>query len=175
MQPEAILINRPAIDFSVFLGVGHKVLGYSLGAAADQSHRDLCDAERFLSCLAALRDQNAPAGLPPKLLVHVSFSAIVVADDCDMLTILETCAGMAFAVAETTVRNVQCAVVSGTLAQWRDAVVSGSSREVEPPVRRCFNKLYGLFCDEGLNVWTDFRTKTATDQVTFLLEDKRNR
>ena len=173
MQPEAILINRPAIDFGVFLGVSSKVLGYSPGTAADQSHRDLCDAERFLSCLAALRDQSAPPGMPPKLLTHVSFSAIIVADERDMLDMLECAAGMPFVVAETLARGVQAAVVSGTLAQWRDAVKSGSSAGVEPSVRRCFNKLHGLFCGEGLNVWTDFRTREAPDRMTFLLEDKR--
>jgi hypothetical protein len=171
MQPEVFLINRPAIDFGVFLGVSTQVLGYS-PAAATQSRRELTDTERFLSCLAAMRDPQAAAGLPPKLFTHVAFSIFVVADDQDMLDIL-CCAGMPFAVADTVARNVQAAVVSGTLAQWRDAVVSGSSLDVEPTVRRCFNKLHGLFCDEGLNIWTDYRTREAPDRITFLLEDKR--
>jgi hypothetical protein len=175
MNPEAVLINRPAIDFGVFLGASSQVLGYSPGAAADQSHREVCDAERFLSCLAALRDRDAPAGLPPTLLTHVSFSSLIVADDRDMLDILERCAGMPFARADTLVRGVQCAVVSGTLAQWRDAVKSGSSADVVPSTRRCFNKLHSLFCHEGLNVWTDFRAREAPDRMTFLLEDKRPR
>lgn len=175
MTPEVILINRPAVNFGVFLGISAQVLGYSPASAADQSPRDLADTERFLSCLASLRDQRAPAGLPPKLFAHVSFSAFVVADERDLLDILECCAGMPFVAANTLARGVQAAVVSGTLSQWRDAVKSGSSPGVEPTVRHCFNKLYGLFCDEGLNVWTDYRTREAPDRITFLLEDKRPR
>jgi len=76
---------------------------------------------------------------------------------------------------ETTVRGVQIAVVTGTLAQWRDAVASGCSRNIESPVRRCFNKLHSLFTAAGLNVWGDFQTRQAPDQTFLLLEDKRGR
>jgi hypothetical protein len=172
MQPEALLVNRPAIDFDVFIGVSHKVLGYNVAAAADTIQRRVSGAERFLSCLAALRDSQAAVGLPPKLLAHVSFSVLVVADERDMLDILE-CAAMPFVAADTLARGVQTAVITGTLNQWRDAVASGSSLDNELPVRGCFNKVYSLFCNEGLNVWTDFNTHQAPDQVTFLLEDKR--
>lgn len=175
MQAEPILINRPAIDFTVFLGVTEKVLGYNPAKTADGARREVSDAERFLSCLASMRDARAPSGLAPKLLTHVSFSVFVVGDERDLLDILECCSGMPFVVADTTLRGVQCAVVNGTLAQWRDAVVSGSVKDAEPSVRRCFNKIHDLFCDEHLNVWSDYRTKTAPDQVTFLLEDKRSK
>jgi len=175
MNADAVLIQVPSIDFRTFLGLTHKVLGRSPAAASDACGRELSDAERFLSCLAALRDEHAPVGLSPHLLTHVSFSALVGADERDMLDILQCCAGMPFVVVETTVRGVQAAVVTGTLAQWRDAVASGSSVNVEQPVRHCFNKLYSLFTSVGLNVWGDFRTRDAPDRVTFLLEDKRGR
>lgn len=29
MQPDAVLIQRPAIDFATFLGLSHQMLGYS--------------------------------------------------------------------------------------------------------------------------------------------------
>jgi hypothetical protein len=173
MNPEVLLIHRPAIDFGAFLGVAQKVLGYSPGRAADSARREVSDAERFLSCLAALRQQQSPAGLSPRLFTHVSFSALVLADDQDMLDILACCSGMPFVVADTLARGVQVAVITGSLAQWRDAVVSGATKDTEASVRVCFNKLQGLFTDEHLNVWTDYRSKQAPDQVTFLLEDKR--
>jgi len=175
MNPEVILINRPAIDFGVFLGLSHRVLGYSPAAASDSSPKAMSDSERFLSCLAALRDQQASTGLSPKLLTHVTFSVFLVADERDLLDILECASAMPFVTADTVVRGVQDAVVTGTLAQWRDAVTAGSSPDTEPPVRHCFNRIHGLFCDEGLNVWTDYRTKEAPDRVTFYLEDKRSR
>ena len=144
------------------------------GAVGRRLARELSEPEKFLSCLAALRDQKAPAGLTPNLLSHVSFSVFVVADERDMLDILERCAGMPFVTAETTVRGVTAAVVTGTLAQWRDAVAAGSVHEAEPSVRAGFNKVYGLFCGAGLNVWGDYRTREAPDR-TLLLEYKPQR
>jgi hypothetical protein len=175
MNPDAVLVQVPSIDFRTFLGLTHKVLGRNLAAAADASRRELSDAEKFLGCLASMRDVKAGVGLPPYLLSHVSFSAFIGADDRDMLDILQCCAGMPFVTVETNVRGVQIAVVTGTLAQWKDAVVSGCRREVEPSVRSCFNKLYGLFMANGLNVWIDFQTRSTSDQTFLLLEDKRGK
>jgi len=175
MNPDAVLIQSPAIDFRAFIGLTHKVLGRSPAAVADTSHRELSSSEKFLCCLASLRDAKAGIGLPPHLLSHVSFSAFVGADERDMLDILQCCSGMPFVAVETNARGVQIAVVTGTLAQWRDAVASGCRPDVEPPVRSCFNKLYGLFTAAGLNVWTDFHTRQAPDQTFLLLEDKRGK
>ena len=175
MQPDAVLIQVPSVDFRTFIGLSHKVMGRSPAAAADASRRELCDAEKFLSCLASLRDAKAGVGLPPHLLSHVSFSAFIGADERDMLEILQLCSGLPFVVVETVVRGVQAAVVTGTLSQWRDAIVSGCSRSIESSVRHCFNKLYGLFTAAGLNVWGDFQTRQAPDQTFLLLEDRRGR
>jgi hypothetical protein len=68
--------------------------------------------------------------------------------------------------------TIQIAVISGTLAQWRDAVKSGSEPAAELPVRQCFNKVYLLLRAADLNVWTGFRAKAAPDQ-TFHLKDKQ--
>lgn len=171
MNPSVVLISVPAIDFRTFIGLSHKATGRNVASRVDASRRELSDAEKFLSCLAALRDDHAPVGLAPCLLAHVSFSALIGADDRDLLAILQCCAGLPFVAVETTVRDVQVAVVTGTLAQWRDAVVSGCGRGVESPVRHCFNQLYGLFVAAGLNVWGDFQTRQAPDRTFLLLED----
>ncbi|MGD0897607.1 MAG: hypothetical protein ABR915_07205 [Thermoguttaceae bacterium] len=175
MMPDAVLIQVPSIDFRTFIGLSHKVLGRSPAAPSDGCRRELSEAERFLSCLAAMRDERAPVGLSSHLLRHVSFSAFIGADERDMLEILQLCSGMPFVVAETIVRGVQAAVVTGTLAQWRDAVASGCSKSVESSVRRCFNKLHGLFTGAGLNVWGDYTPRSGPDQTFLLLEDKRGR
>ena len=173
MKPNAALVNRPSIDFKTFLGLTYQATGRSVSSKADASTRDLSDAERFLSCLAAIRDPDAAPGLVPSLLTHVSFSIFVAADDVDILDILQA-TGMPFVMADTIVNNAKIAVITGTLAQWRDAVTSGSTPSVLMPVRQCFNKIYALFEAAGLDVWTGFRAKSAPDQ-TFYLEDKRNR
>ena len=83
-------------------------------------------------------------------------------------------AAMVFVTTETMARGVMAAVVTGTLAQWRDAVTSGSRPEAGPAVRACLNIIYNLFSGVGLNVWSDFRSRPAPDQ-TFYLEYKPNR
>jgi len=174
MNPECLLITMPAVDFRTFTGVCQQVLGYSPLRAADASPRELSEAEKFLSCLAALRDKKAPAGFAANLLSHAAFSVFLVADDRDLLDILERCSGMSFVTADTTVRGVTAAVVSGTLAQWRDAVAAGSTRAVKPFVRIGFNKVYGLFRGAGLDVWGDYSTRPAPDD-TLLLEYRPQR
>lgn len=172
MKPECVLITAPSIDFHTLLGLGRKVFDRHLGEATDACRRELSPSERFLSCLAAMRDPKAPVGLAPHLMAHVTFSVFIGADVEDMLDILERCPGMPAVVAETTVRGIQAAVVTGTLAQWREAVKAGSNPKVAATVRHGFNRIYGQFCVQGLNVWNDCRTRPAADQ-TFYLEDKR--
>lgn len=172
MTPSVVLIQQPSIDFTTLLGLSHKMLGYSLSAKVDQSRTNPSNPERFISCLAALRDPNAPAGITPNLLTHVSFSALIAADERDLIDILEVAAGMPFVSAETTMRGVMLAIITGTLAQWRDAVKSGATPAVEHTVRACYCQIMGLFEQAGLNVWKDFQIKPHTDK-TFFLEDKR--
>ena len=98
----------------------------------------------------------------------------VVADERDMRDILECCSGMSFVTAETLARSVTAAVVSGTLAQWRDAVASGSVPQVEPSVRAGFNKIYRLFRGAGLNVWSDYRAREAPTTTHCSLNTSHN-
>jgi len=121
-----------------------------------------------------MRDEKAPAGFPPHLLRHVSFSALIGADERDMLEILQV-ASMPFVAVETIARGVQIAVVTGTLDQWRDAIISGCAKGVPTSVRHCFNKLHGLFTAAGLKVWPDYSSRPNHDQTYLLLEDKRGR
>ncbi|HUT09844.1 MAG TPA: hypothetical protein VMY42_05075 [Thermoguttaceae bacterium] len=174
--PEVLLVTTPSVDFHNFLIACGRALGYSPASAADASGRNLSDLEKFLSCLAALRDQQARVGPAPKpnLLPHVSFGVFVVADERDMRDILECCSGMSFVTADTLAPRVLAAVITGTLAQWRDAVAAGSVREAEPSVRKGFNRIHNLFYGMNLNVWGDYNIREVADS-TFFMECKRRR
>ncbi|MHC4371826.1 MAG: hypothetical protein ACYSW8_29800 [Planctomycetota bacterium] len=171
MISTAILIQQPAIDFATFLSMTTQALGYSPGAAADANMRLLHDAEKFMSCLAAMKDERAPVGLSPHLLTHVSFSVLVIADERDMQDVLEYCSGMPFVITDTVARSIQAAVITGTLDNWRTAVISGCHHNVVPPVRALFNRILSLFEQVNLNVWKDCDRKQ--EGQTFLLEDHR--
>jgi hypothetical protein len=171
MTPSVVLINRPTIDFEIFLTVAFKLLGHNPSSQVDQSRLQRSDAERFISCLSALRDPNAPAGLTPNLLNHVSYSALIAADERDLIDILEAASGMPFVSADTVDRRM-LAVVSGDLSQWRDAVKSGATPAAEFNVRLCFCQIKASFEQAGLNLWKDFQVKPAADG-TLYIEDKR--
>ena len=168
MTPECVLIQRPDVDFDAFLGLSREALGYSPASGCDASARELTDAERFLSCLAALRTEKAEVSLAPALLNHVSFSAMIVADERDALDIFQA-AGMPFVVVETVRRGILLAVMTGTLAQWRDAVMHGTVLDQEVNVRACYCKLMALFEQAGLgHVWDRYTRKASPDRLFYL-------
>ena len=174
MPVEAVLITGPAIDFATLLSLAHDALGYNVASVADASHRKMVDAEKYLFCLAAFKEEDGE--LTPNLLAHVSFSVLVIADERDLLDILEQTSGMSFVRAETTAQNVNLAVLTGTLGQWRDAVASGTNEIAAPMARTCYSKILLLFDRAGLAaVWSNFERRTAPDRCGFLLEDKRLR
>jgi hypothetical protein len=170
MQALVLLIQQPSIDFAKLLATSHDMFGYSISAASDASHKRLSDSERFLSCLSAMKNQNAPVGLPPHLLSHVSFSILIATDDRDLMDILECCSSMTFTTADTVVRGVQAAVVTGTLLQWKTAVLSGCHEITEPSVRFLFNKILAQFEAANLGVWSDCTRKTHREDNTLLLK-----
>lgn len=174
MPVEAVLIQQPAIDFTTLLTISGQALGHNIAKAADSSHRKMADAEKFLSCLSALRDE-AVATLSPNLFSHVSFSVLLLADNYDLLDILECAAGMPFVRAETTAaRDIDLCVITGTLQQWRDAVAAGTAQSSLPNVRLCYSKILLLFDRAGLAaVWNDYDKRPSADHSGFYLEDKR--
>lgn len=94
------------------------------------------------------------------------------ADERDLIDILEAASGLPVVTTETLARNVMLAILTGTLAQWRDAIVSGSTREAEYNVRATFCQIMSLFEQGGLGkVWKDYQSKPLEDN-TFYLEYK---
>ena len=169
MVPQSTLINAPSVDFGTLINAADQVLGRSVCAGVDSTAKKLSDAERFLSLLAALKDIHSPVGLPPNLLTHVSFSVLTIASELDMLDILEACSGMPFTQTETTMRGTVLAVISGTLQQWRDAVVSGSQEHQQPNVRLGFNQIQNVFVGAGLgSCWNNFEQKLLHNGYTLI-------
>ena len=149
------------------------MLGYSLSAKVDASRLDHSDTSRFTSCLAAWRDKDAPAGITPNLLSFTHFGILVAAEERDMIDIISCASGIPFVPAETVARGVMGMIFVGNLAQWRDAVTTGTAPTNEHNVRALYCNVMALFEKEGLaDTWKDFIAKPLNDN-TFFLEDKR--
>lgn len=152
MQPFALLIQQPAVDFAQFLGASQQLLGRSPAADADASLKKLSDAERFLWCLASMKNRQ---GVQAQMLSHVSFSVMVAALEDDLRDMIEL-ASLPHVTVETVRRGVLVAVITGTLGQWKTAVIFGSGISVEGNVRNGFLNVLACFEKAGLgHVWND--------------------
>lgn len=68
--------------------------------------------------------------------------------------------------------GIRGCVISGSLDQWRTAVVAGCAAPPVSPIRVAFNKIYQLFVQRGLDsLFQDFKIVEAANK-TFLLESK---
>lgn len=171
MPVEVFLITTPAIDFNMFLSLTHEALGYNIAGEADASHRKMVDTEKFLSCLAVLKDRAGE--ITSDLLSHVSFTVLVVTDARHLFGILDVASGMSF-VRAMTAPNAEIAVISGTLRQWRNAVASGTKETAPPTVRACYSKILLLFDRAGLTfVWNNFDRRMALDHSGYILESNQ--
>lgn len=169
MVPQSTLITAPSVEFGKLISACEQALGRSVCEGVDNTSKKLTDAERFLSILSAMKDSNSPVGLPPHLLAHVSFSVLTIAGELDMADILEVCSGMPFCYTGTKARGVVMLVITGTLTQWRDAVVSGSGANQVSSVRMGFNQIHNLFVGHGLGpIWNDYEQKPLNDGYTLL-------
>ena len=89
-----------------------------------------------------------------------------------MMDILEACSTMAFTYAETKMRGCLVAVITGTIQQWRDAIVTGTQHS-QATIRGGFNQMHDLFVQVGLyQIWSDFEQKAQDDGSYTLIEYK---
>jgi hypothetical protein len=71
---------------------------------------------------------------------------------------------------ECVERGINMIFVSGTLAQWRDAMIRGSTKEVTKETRHTFNLIYTEFKNVGVSGVFDLTTRDHPRDQTFLLE-----
>ena len=169
MIPHSALVTQPALAVDNLVLACSQLFVHKVAEGIDNSPRNLSDAEKFISIVDAMRQPGAPASLPRDLLKHVTFSVLTVADERDMLDIMQICSGMATTLADTKARGIMVVVTTGTLDQWRDAVSNGCGPNVPHEVRAGFNQIHSLFVSAGLgSIWKGYK-QMNDDSGTFLL------
>jgi hypothetical protein len=167
---QSMFISSPSVAFQALLQACHESLTHAVTEGINSTIKNLSDTERFLTILAAIRDPKAKPGFPPNLLNHASFSILTFAPMEDTLDLVEVCSGMPITHAPTKLRNMLMVVTTGTLSQWRDAVVTGTEHS-EFSIREGFNEIHNLFVQANLNsVWNDFEQKPQSDGTYKLIE-----
>jgi hypothetical protein len=109
---------------------------------------------------------SAQACIPYMNMFQAGF--IVAADERDFAEILEACS-MPSILAETIERDILTAFISGTLDQWKTAVLRACVKTARREVRHTFNLVYGEFNKVGLASLFEAKKTYGQDQ-TFYLE-----
>lgn len=171
MEATALLLLVPTMNTPAFLSLSNEMLGYSPGRAADAV--GLKNQQHLLACLASFRNKTAGTTVKAAkdMFDLVSYGCLFAADEIDMAYLLETLGGMPFAVVETRVRGVQSAIASGTLREWKTAVMRGCRQDQPQYVRRTFGKIYTQFCTIGLAEAFPVKNKKSLPDQTFSLEE----
>lgn len=176
MNPGVGLILLTKMDLSQSLPVMRELLGYSPAKAADSVTIPLSEIVHQLACIAAFKDEQASSSIRVAAshfnLFHAGF--LIAADERDMVEILEV-AAMPFTCTETMARGIDAAVISGSLAQWRDAVklACHPKTQISRGARYAFNFVYKILCKQGLKDMFNGLQVTEQQDQTFLLEERR--
>lgn len=170
MTSNAILISKPNVNFDQFLAAASLATTRNLAEKTDQL-RGIGNDEKFVSCLAALAEPDAPVGLHHELLNHVTYSAFIVCPIYDVLQILSVASGMVFSVGEAR-GNHAAMVLTGTLEQWRTAIENGTSRRQPDGTRELYCRLMERFESAGLGkLWSHLEKQWDTQEIFRLTND----
>ncbi|MGN6136574.1 MAG: hypothetical protein ACTHOU_18980 [Aureliella sp.] len=149
------LISKPHVDFHTLLKVAFDGTGKKLAAFADGSNRPFTDDKKFATCLSALIDQD-PVSLHPMVATHLHFAGLLVCEELDLIDVLQAGGKLAYlGTPASKARGAMIAFLSGTLGDWRDAVISGL---LQPTTQPIFETVYRTFISAGYaSAWAGYR------------------
>ena len=164
------LVQFSNIDLKTLLPLGRRVFDRNLAGEADrQGHEPPLHP---MLCIAGMKNPEAKVAedtRPYVNLFHAGF--IAVCRDQDAAEILEV-AGMPSVMIETIERGYVALFISGSVAQWREAVLRGCQPEVSRGTREIYNGVFTKFKSLGLAGLFNVKSKPSRRDETFLLEYK---
>lgn len=149
--------------------------GHSPTKGIDSYGYKLSEYARFLSVLGEFRSgkeqdpintiQNAG-----DILDHLHFGFLIYGKTSLIFTIMER---TDLRIITAKIKGGRAAIVTGTLRQWKNAIINILTNKVSGEVRWVFSYCYDTFQQLGLQgVWHDYR-KQQVDKNTYLLEYKK--
>jgi hypothetical protein len=174
---EVVPIHRPAVDHGLMLQVLLQLHGTSPADLLDRSSRDFSEDAKAvirLSCADNPQHSNAVKALqnshPVQRHFHYTFMVVSSPGVFEDVLLLNT--GLAISLAYKDFDRPVW-FISGTLADWRAALVTGCSEANSPGVRQVFNKLSLWFEKLGLGeIWSAY-CRTPLKDGTFRLDGPR--
>jgi hypothetical protein len=123
-------------------------------------------------CIANMKNPQAKTAEDTRAYANLFHAGFIVAcGDRDAAEILEV-AGMPSIMVETVERGYHALFISGSIAQWREAVLRGCQPEVSRGTREVYNGVYTKFKSLGLAGLFNVKSKPSRRDETFLLEYK---
>lgn len=163
-----VLVQFSYLNLEKLLPISRKILGRGLSEIADDS--GYTPPLHHMLCVATIKSPdiraNSESCKPYLNMFHAGF--LIAADERDFIEILEL-ASIPAIVTETIERGYNAGFLTGTLSQWKDALLRGCQKEVSREVRHVYNQIYREFKNVGLTNVFDFNQVEQRDE-TFLLE-----
>ncbi len=164
------LVQFSDVDLKTLLPLGRRVFDRNLAGIADRQGHE--PPLHHMLCIAGMKNPEAKTAediRPYVNLFHAGF--IVACSDHDAAEILEV-AGMPSVMIETIERGYVALFISGSVAQWREAVLRGCQPEVSRGTREIYNGVFTKFKSLGLAGLFNVKSKPSRRDETFLLEYK---
>jgi hypothetical protein len=170
MKTSAKLVGFTSLNLDALLPYAEIALDRNIAEVPDAAN---CDPPlHHMLCVAAVKNPSLKANASSTIEYLNMFSAamLVVCEEYFTGEILE-CAAMPSVLTQSKKRGIDFIILSGTLSQWRDAMLRGASPVTVPEVRSVYNQIYNQFSGIRLEPVFEFKTKPCSDS-TFLLEHK---
>lgn len=174
MDDQITLIGMNTVAWQEYLSLTSEWFGHSPSKGVDACPSKLTDFAKYTASLGEFlvgKELDAKRTLRERgpWLQHTFFTFMFIASDAIVLKVAET---TDLSVLSAKAEEGRGVVVSGTLEQWRDAVVLCCGVHSNKRLRSIFNQIKQIFDQMGLqDVFFEFRPKDAGDG-TFLLEYK---
>ena len=156
---QVILISKPTVE--------------NLGPALKQITQKVYTNETLDGYLDVLSVLGGRGGLADRsILRHLGFSFLCVAAEDTIHESMER-TDLDHVVFDTIRRGFSGAILSGTVAVFKDAITECCNSESATDIRELYNEIYLALQSSGLRrIWADTVTKKITSDSTFLVEIK---
>jgi hypothetical protein len=172
-MPRVTPIAVSTVAWQQYIDTAAMLLGHAPSRGVDASPSKLSD---FAKYVASLAEFTAKKELDPRTVLrgeqsgpqlhHLFFSIMVCEKHATILKIAEA-AGLSVLSASTG--KERAAVISGTLAAWRDAVIIFCDRNASCDLRELFNEVKRMFDRIGLSdIWYKYKHRGLSDDTYYL-------
>lgn len=164
----AALVTETRINLGTFMPSTKSVTGKNHVESSDANPKP----SQLASDLAILRDFAGRQLDVSLLALNVGF--LVAGAQHDLMEVIEYCGAMSYIRTTLSLRTeIECVLITGSLAAWRDAVAEGCTAHPMSTARAAFNQVYQQLCQKGLSeLFSDRRPHEKPDGTFLLLESK---